>query len=86
MAEEMEEGGKEVAASRLICSTMAQPAAGLQQIGVKTLAPDKTEPLDGEAEGEETMVRMDEERLAEDSGRGGARCNEQPAPEVELNK
>ena len=82
----MEGGGKEVAAARLICLTMAQPADGLQQIGVKTLGRDRTEPLDGQREGAETTRRMDEERLAEDSGRGGARCNEQPAPEVELNK
>ena len=90
-AEEMEGGGKEgggreVAAAKLICLTMVQPAAGLQQIGVKTLVPDKTEPLDGETEGADTMGWMDEEHLAEDSGRGEASCDEQPAPEAELNK
>ena len=90
-AEEMEGGGKEgggreVAVARLIRLTMVQPAAGLQQIGVKTLVPDKTEPLDGETEGADTMGWMDEEHLAEDSGGGEASCDEQPAPEAELNK
>ena len=54
MAEEMKGGDKEVAAARLICSTMVQPAAELQHTGVKTLVPDKTEPLDGVTEGGQT--------------------------------
>jgi hypothetical protein len=75
-----------VAAARLICLTIVQPADGSQHVGVKTWVRDKTEPLDGQREGAETTGWMDEEHLAEDSGRGGASCDEQPAPEAELHK